>query len=178
VSVRPVAPPSPQVVQGPLPVKAVGFHFGTTVDAAQSACEMSEHRWRSDGDAYRCDGTPVDVGLPSVARLGFCDNKLCDLTASASLPLGSNGDDAFMVLWRALRKQYGVPGIERKNVPSDCKEDFVSCVASDKAGWQAQWRWQSGERIVAKTLSDDGAPQLAVRYIFGAPPQGVDGSAF
>jgi hypothetical protein len=164
----------------------VGFQFWSSVEESQTACEVAGHGWSSDTRAFHCDGTPTAVGLPTVARLGFCDRKLCDLTAIASLPPGKAGEESFKTLWKSLRKQYGAPGVERNSVPDECQSTFITCVATGDASWQAEWKWHSGERIVAKTFSESGSARLGVRYVFGeaeranpaAPVHGVDGSAF
>lgn len=169
----------------PLPKKAGGFRFGATREEAMAACTVGGgNEWSEDSPRYRCSGAAKDMGISVTSELGFCEGGLCDLTLRSRLDSGAEGDAQAKAIFRALREQYGKPTSEKIESPPDCRNRFADCVMSDQARWQAGWRWASGERIIAKTLVDDGHAILAVRYALGEvddPPQapsGPDASSF
>lgn len=161
--------PAPKEEEKPFPEKALGFQFSSAPADAQAACSAQGHEWQGEGKAYACSGAGVDMGMPISTKLAYCGNSLCELRAFAPLQSGSVGSSQLAKLRRALFVQYGVPDHEDSQIPSECKENLMACIAEKKASWSATWKWEDGSVIRARAGGDGTGAVLGLLYRIDEP---------
>jgi hypothetical protein len=160
----PVAPPAAEEEEKPFPEKALGFQFSTAPADAQAACSAQGHEWQAEGKAYACSGAGVEMGMPISTKLAYCGGNLCEIRAFAPLEPGSVGSSQLAKLRRALFVQYGVPDREDSQIPAECKENLIGCIAEKKASWSATWEWADGSVIRARAGGDGAGAVLGLLY--------------
>lgn len=152
----------------PVPSEALGYSFGATVDETQAACIQAGHSWEgseNDPARFQCSGTPADVGLSASSRLDFCDGKLCSLMVYLKLEAERSDSTAkFQRIVDALQKKFGQPSFRMSEVPDDCKDQLLRCVAEGRAKWKAAWHWQHGDQVAMATYLKNQEVFLAIRY--------------
>jgi len=161
------APKAPKPKLTEAPEGAGGFKFAQSVEEAAGACTRGGGSWKIEADEGSCSSTPVPVGVPASAALGFCSGKLCRIDISA-VPPSAELLAKYEELYGALRKKYGVPMKDRAPVPEECSSDVSACVSGGKAPQGATWKWPNDFQIDVGLVSSPAA-EPAVRLTYRSP---------
>lgn len=120
--------------------------------------------------------TAREFGEPyRLASLTFCQEGegLCQLFFDFT-PASTQPELWHMQLRRVsafLAQRFGIPDVERSEVPKGCEEQLHRCLAEGRAYINAAWRWEDGTRVTLGMHGNATAgvqPFLAVTYINAA----------
>jgi len=112
--------------------------------------------------------------MPINTKLTYCGGSLCEIRAFAPLQAGAAGSSQLAKLRKALIAQYGTPDQEDSEIPSECKENLMACIAEKKASWSATWEWADGSVIRARAAGDGTGAVLGLLYRIDEPGADLD----
>jgi hypothetical protein len=148
------------------PTGAAGFEFGSSLEAAKSACTAAGKAWSSESAAVAtCSGPVTKTSYDAFVSLKFCGSSLCFVSLRLTdSPAWSN---AVGELETKLSRKYGAPQ-SKPAIAAECQAEpaFTRCFKEGDQRLRYQWSWTSGEQItlLAGKPSGGGEPSIRVQY--------------
>ena len=164
------APASPTQTTNGTPTKAApdvaaGFRMGSSVEEAQKACTIEEHKFTQTPKGYECSGPAQKLSLDVRVELKFCDGKLCrvDLMHEPSKQLSALWKQRFREIKKHYEQRFGEAHKDKVIVPEKCKVDLLTCLQNGEAVAIYSWRWS--EREIQLSMGRiEGKPVIRVSH--------------
>ncbi len=148
------------------PEGAAGFVLGASVEDTQKVCEGAQKVWSETSKGFSCSGTPQSIGLPAVAFLHFCEEKLCsiELRGRPEGEASSTWIQSFSDYNKALEKKYGGANVEERTLPTRCQRKLVTCLRAGDAELVYSWRWETGVGLALSMTRIGKEPTIRIAY--------------